>query len=389
MNRRTFVQLMAGASVAVHSRRMWAAGRDKVIVVGAGIIGSSIAYHMARQGAEVTLLEKDHPAAGTTRNSFALLNASGKSPRSYYDLNLAGMEGWHRLKLEIGSELPLQLGGSLTWSAPDPTALEANKKHLKERQSWGYSIREITEADIKQLVPGVVPGPVTFAQFADIEATIDPVVAANVLVAKAQAYGAKVIYPCEVTAMDLGDGRVRGLQTTRGKMEADYIVLAAGNAIPALASMAGMIVPLKESKGILAHSTPQPNILNRVIMPPGCDAKQHLDGRIVTGLNFGDTGDTVPTMELGAEYLANLAKYMPAAASAKVEFMTLGHRVLPKDDHPIMDRSQKYPNLYVAAQHSGMTCAPIVGQLVTMELLDQVSVDMFEPYRLSRFSPKT
>lgn len=385
MNRRRFVQLMAGTAVAAQSRRMRATGRDKVIVVGAGIIGSSIAYHMAKQGAEVTLLEKDHPAAGTTRNSFALLNASGKTPRSYYDLNLAGVKGWHRLKLEIGSELPLQLCGSLEWSAPDPATLEAKRKHIQERQSWGYSIREIGVAEIAQLVPGVAPGPVGFAQFADVEATIDPVAAANVLVAKAQAYGAKVNFPCEVTAMDLGDGRIRGLQTTKGKMEADYVVLAAGNAIPGLASMAGMIVPLKESKGILAHSMPQPNALNRVIMPPGCDAKQHPDGRIVTGLNFGDTGDTVPTMELGASYFAQLAKYLPAATSAKVEFMTLGHRVLPKDDHPIMDRSQKYPNLYVAAQHSGMTCAPIVGQLVAMELLDQVSVDMFEPYRLSRF----
>jgi glycine/D-amino acid oxidase-like deaminating enzyme len=377
---------MAGSAVAVESRRMWAAGRDRVIVVGAGILGSSIAYHMAKQGAEVTLLEKDHPAAGTTKNSFAWLNASGKSPRSYYDLNLAGMEGWNRLKLEIGPELPLQLGGSLEWSAPDPATFEARKKHLQERQSWGYSVRQIGEGDIEQLVPGVAPGPVGFGQFADQEATIDPVVAANVLVAKAQAHGAKVIFPCEITGMDLGDGRIRGVETTKGKMEADYVVLAAGNAIPGLASMAGLIVPLKESKGILAHSTPQPRILDRIIMPPGCDAKQHLDGRIVTGLNFGDSGDTAPTMELGAGYFAKLAKYLPAAAASKVDFMTLGYRVLPKDEYPIMDRSQKYPNLYVAAQHSGMTCAPIVGQLVAMELLDQVSVGMFEPYRLARFS---
>jgi glycine/D-amino acid oxidase-like deaminating enzyme len=121
-------------------------------------------------------------------------------------------------------------------------------------------------------------------------------------------------------------------------------------------------------------------------MPPTCDAKQHPDGRIVTGLNFGDSGDVVPTMELGASYFENLAKFLPAAAQSKVDFMTLGHRVMPKDGLPIIDRSPKYPNLYVAAQHSGMTCAPIVGQLVSMELLDQVSTDMLQPYRLARFA---
>jgi len=377
--------------VVVQSRATWAAGRDRVIVVGAGIMGASIAYHLAKQGAAVTLLEKEHPAAGTTKNSFAWLNASGKSPRSYYELNLAGMEGWRRLQLEIGSELPLQLGGSLQWSAPDPTLLGDKKKHIEERQSWGYSIREVGGDEITKLAPGVVAGPVGFGQYADQEGTIDPVVAANVLVAKAKAFGAKVVYPCEITGMDLGEGRIRGVQTTQGKMEADYVILAAGNATPMLAAMAGVKVPLKESKGILAHGAPQPMMLNKVIMPPGSDIKQHLDGRIVTGLNFGESGDIAPTAALGAEYFDKVAKYLPAAARTKVEFMTLGYRVMPEDGHPIIDRAAKYPNLYVVAQHSGMTCAPIVGQLVSMEVLDQVSVDMLEPYRLARFSapPKT
>ena len=61
---------------------MIALTRDHVIVADAGIIGASIAYHLAKRGARVTLLEKEHPAAGTTKNSFAWLNASEKSPRS-------------------------------------------------------------------------------------------------------------------------------------------------------------------------------------------------------------------------------------------------------------------------------------------------------------------
>ena len=91
-------------------------------------------------------------------------------------------------------------------------------------------------------------------------------------------------------------------------------------------------------------------------------------------------------MALGREYLDTVAKYLPAAGKAELDYMTLGYRVMPKDGHPIFDRAPKYPNLYVAAQHSGMTCAPIAGQLVSMEVLDQVNVDMLAPYRLSRFS---
>ena len=66
--------------------------------------------------------------------------------------------------------------------------------------------------------------------------------------------------------------------------------------------------------------------------------------------------------------------------------MTLGYRVMPQDGHPIIGRSPQFPNFYVAALHSGMTCAPIVGQFAATEILDQVDVDLLQPYRAARFS---
>src|SRR5947209_20602884 len=112
---------------AAYSGKLTARGHDHVIVAGAGIIGSSIAYHLARRGARVTLLERERPAAGTTRNSFAWLNASSKSPRGYYELNLAGMLGWRRLAIEIGPSLPVQWGGGLQWCKPQEAAQDSMK----------------------------------------------------------------------------------------------------------------------------------------------------------------------------------------------------------------------------------------------------------------------
>jgi hypothetical protein len=65
--------------------------------------------------------------------------------------------------------------------------------------------------------------------------------------------------------------------------------------------------------------------------------------------------------------------------------MTLGHRVLPQDGFPIVGFPERRPNLYIAALHSAMTMGPIIGQLAAMEILDGVEVDLFAPYRLSRF----
>jgi glycine/D-amino acid oxidase-like deaminating enzyme len=386
MQRRTLLQLLGLSAMPIASAPLRAFSNDHVVVAGAGIIGASIAYHLARRGARVTLLEKEHPAAGTTKNSFAWLNASDKSPRSYYELNLAGIAGWRRLELELGASLPIQWGGGVQWCKPTGNLAERMREHVKQRQAWGYSIRLIDNAELPRLVPNLVPGETGAANFADQEGTVDPVVAAHALVAAAQSLGAKVVYPCEVKDLRMAAGRMTHAVTSQGVMEADYLVLATGNAVPALAAKAGMNVPLKESKGILAHSTPQPELLRRVIMPPGADVKQNFDGRVVTGANFGDTGDAQPTMELGAEYIAAAAQYLPQLKNVKVDYMTLGYRVMPEDGHPIIGRSPQFPNVYAAALHSGMTCAPIVGQLASIEILDRVDVDMLQPFRASRFS---
>jgi glycine/D-amino acid oxidase-like deaminating enzyme len=120
VNRREFLYLTGTTLLTARTNSAWAAAPTHVVIVGAGIMGVSLAYHMARRGTRVTILEKQQPAAGATRNSFAWLNAAGKTPRPYYELNMLGMEGWRRLSLEIGPELLIQLGGSVHW-IPQPT----------------------------------------------------------------------------------------------------------------------------------------------------------------------------------------------------------------------------------------------------------------------------
>jgi glycine/D-amino acid oxidase-like deaminating enzyme len=206
MTRRTLVKLLGFSAVSLPGSPLSALSQDHVIVAGAGIVGASIAYHLVKRGARVTLLEKEHPAAGTTRNSFAWLNASDKSPRAYYDLNLAGIAGWRRLQLDLGERLPVQWGGRVQWCKPEEALVSRMKQHVRDRQAWGYPIGMIEAHDLTRLIPGVVPGDVGAANFADQEGTVDPVVAANALVSKARELGAQVIYPCEVKDLKLGDG---------------------------------------------------------------------------------------------------------------------------------------------------------------------------------------
>ena len=73
------------------------ADKPAVLVIGAGIVGAAIAYRLAASGAAVTVVERSEPGRGTTATSFAWVNANRKTPRPYYDLNLAGMDEHRRL----------------------------------------------------------------------------------------------------------------------------------------------------------------------------------------------------------------------------------------------------------------------------------------------------
>jgi glycine/D-amino acid oxidase-like deaminating enzyme len=378
MDRRSLLAILSATAARGFAKN------DRVVIVGAGIIGASIAYHLARRGANVTILEKQRPGAGATQNSFAWINSFSKQPRPYYDLNLYGIAGWRRLSLEIGAELQILWGGSVQWASSNDEA-ERMRNNVGRVEQWGYAAHMIPEAEISKLLPGFAPGPVSAACFADQEGTVDPMQALGTLLKRAQALGAKVEYPCTVTGISVTGQQVRWVETSRGRVDADFLVLAAGVDTPHLAKMVHVDVPLKESPGILAHTAPAERMLDRIALAPGANIKQNPDGRIVTGTDFVGASKIDGSKEFGEKLLDNARRFLPRMKDATLETVTVGYRVLPKDDHPIVGFVEKCPNLYIAAMHSGITLSPLIGQVAAAEILDGVSVDLLELYRPSRF----
>jgi glycine/D-amino acid oxidase-like deaminating enzyme len=385
MDRRRFLELFAGVSVSALPGFRAAGGGNRVVVAGGGIVGSSIAYHLARRGAEVTLFEKSRPSAGATEKSFAWINATfGKRPRHYYELNRMGMEAYRHLDDELRGELGIRWGGSLEWYG-DPREAQELRLQVRRHQVWGYPTRLIEEAEFHRLEGSLEPGRVLAAAHSEQEGHVDPVHAVDVYLKKAQAQGARVTFPAEITGVDIRGGRLAGVETTVGSVEADVLVVACGVDTPRLAATAGLDVPLKDSPGLLAHTPPLPALVNRVVLAPGAHMKQKLDGRLVTGAGFGGSPTTDASGENGERILAEAARFLPALEGAGVEKVTLGFRPLPKDDHPIVGFCEGSPGIYLAVMHSGVTLSALIGRLSAMEILDGVSVDLLSPYRLSRF----
>jgi glycine/D-amino acid oxidase-like deaminating enzyme len=109
----------------------------KTIVIGAGVMGASVAYRLTQAGAAVTVLEAARIGGGTSGISFAWTNAHKKPPEPYHDLNVAGMKAHAALADEFGARPWWHGGGSLEWEAePDRTA---QRENIEQLQSWGYA----------------------------------------------------------------------------------------------------------------------------------------------------------------------------------------------------------------------------------------------------------
>jgi glycine/D-amino acid oxidase-like deaminating enzyme len=387
IDRRRWLQLMAGLALSGVPAAAQAPRRDRVVVAGGGIIGASIAHRLARRGAQVTLLERVAPGTGTTATSFAWINAK-KRPREYHTLSQLGINAWRVLDHELKGELPLVWGGSLEW-VTDATLSARLTDVNREYQRWGYPIRPLDALQMAALEPGVrfdgVPGGV----HAEAEASVDPQGATEVIATHARAAGARVVYPATVTGLDLQAGRLRAVRTTEGDIDADVLVIACGNDTPALARLVGIDVPLTRSAGILVHTTPQPAAIGRVLLSPLGQIKQKRNGRFVTGADFGNTANEDTSKARGEQFLQRMAAVLPALGTAPVDKLTLGLRVMPKDGYPIVGFAEGHPDIYVAAMHSGMTLGPLVGQLAASEILDRVEIDVLAPYRLQRFAAGT
>jgi glycine/D-amino acid oxidase-like deaminating enzyme len=358
-----------------------------VLVVGAGILGASIAYHLALRGAQVVVAERDRPGCRATQGAFAMLIASHEEgPRALNELYGAAVLDWRRLDAELGGQPPIQWGGCLTWKAPGPEA-ERLRADMRRVQAWGGALQPLAADDFGRLVPGVNPGPFGAGVFSPNQGTVDPQLATDVLVASGRRLGVDYRFPCEVRGLVVDGGRVSGAETSQGRIAADVVVVAAGQETDRLAGTAGARAPHTVVSGALAHSAPHTRALNRVLNGPDGSIKQNPDGRIVTGLDYrpGATADDL-SEAYGNRLLESAARTVPAFRGARLGKMTLGVVPIPKDGQPILGFAKAPANLYLALTMSGITMAPIVGRFAAAEIVDGLTIETLAPYRPARFA---
>lgn len=395
MDRRQFLQLLGIAALA---RKARAAAGPRVVVAGAGIIGASIAFHLAKAGASVTVIDREGPATHASRGSFAWINATwSKQPRSYHQLNQAGVQRWRSLQPLLN--LPVRWGGSLEGNAD--ASLEAELvRRVAEQQDWGERTRLVESVELSKLEPDVDFSGLRQVVFSENDGATDPVTATHAFLNGAVALGARVEHPCELTGVELAARRLTAVQTSRGDIAADRLVLATGAAANAGKRFADWDVPLRDAPGATALTTPMPRLVQRVLWMPGVHVHQRDDGRIVLGEEAGPPQgeahalrlqahpNDFPAREIALEHAERMRaaaqRYLPGFTRAEFESARICWRPMPLDGYPVLGASPARPDVYLAIMHSGVTLAPVVGELVSQEIVSGGLADLLKDFRPDR-----
>ena len=377
----------------------------QVVVVGAGIVGASIAYHLTQRGARVTIVDSGKPGFGASSHSFAWINAGAKSPAAYHDLNRRSLEMWDRFAQRLGCDVGLRWGGKLSWEATSQGAAGL-KERVRQLQEWGYPSRLLDEAELHHLAPELSLGTVTAAEFSEIEGQVEPQMVVDACLRRAKELGAELVEGTSVTALARSQGRLRveSLETSAGSLPCDVVVLAAGVSTTKLAAQAGVHVLQEESPGVVVRTDPRPPLLPTVpvVYAPALDPEHseiHLrqchDGSLMIGEGNQESLRRDDTQAHANDLLGRATHYLPSLAGARAITVPVGYRPMPLDGYPVLGfsapgspapgSSEAAPNVYIALTHSGVTLAPLIGELAAIEIVDGARVEGLSPYRPERF----
>jgi glycine/D-amino acid oxidase-like deaminating enzyme len=369
------------------------------VVIGAGILGASVAVRLAAAGMRVTLLDQDQPGRGTSRWSFAWANSNDKGPRAYHDLNHAGLRAW--------AELAPRLDGAAWYRPVGHVELAADGAELAARverlTSCGYPARLIGAGEAAELEPALLPpeGQATAAWFpGEAYLLTEPLIAR--LVADLTRRGGTLLTgePGRVTGLDAGPGGTALVRTAAGaEIEAGQVVCCAGRWTPALAALAGAAgtaplvpwdTPGSPAPELVVRAGPVgPEGPARVIHTPRIALRPHQGGLLHLEASDRPADLHTPEAELrrmAAEFLDRARQTVRGLDEAHVVAARVCVRPLPADELSIVGRLPGAGWLYVAVTHSGVTLAAHLSRLIAAELTTGTEAAELTPYRPARFA---
>lgn len=366
-----------------------------VIIIGAGIHGASLAFHLAERGVKATVLEKATMAAGATGRSSGMV-------RMHYDVEADARLAWRSWAYfndwaeRVGGDSGFNDVGFLQMVPPrDMVALEAN---VAMQQRIGIVTGIVDATEVRRLLPGIDIGDDQVAAFEPHSGFADPTSSTTSLMASATDRGAQLVQRCAVTDIRVEGDRVVGVTTTRGDFDAPIVVNAAGAWAGRVAEMVGLDVPLGVWRHDVAYVQRPPDVGRHIGFIDFANlfySRPEGESLTLVALEDGNPTDGDPDapvdsaapgfIERAAE---RIVRRLPPFARAGLHSAHSGQDGITPDQHPIIGPAGP-EGFWLDCGYSGtgFKIAPAVGASLSQLIVEGAPAnDDLAIYRYERFA---
>jgi glycine cleavage system aminomethyltransferase T/glycine/D-amino acid oxidase-like deaminating enzyme len=385
--------------------------RARVVIVGGGVTGCSIAYHLAHLGwTDIVLLEQNRLTAGTTWHAAGLITSAGMTDETALFFSRYSRDLYARLEAETGHSTGFRAVGhiSLATSKERQAAL---RREAAWMHGFGVEDTEISPRELADMWPLAKTDDVLSGFYVADEGRADPVGVATSLAKGARQLGATVIEGVAATGVTLSRGRVTGVRTERGEIETEVVVNAAGMWARQFGALAGVSVPLQAAEHyyLLTDTVPGMDPDLAVIEDPDSygyyrpegdgmlvglfepvGAPWSLDG-VARDFAFGKLP---PDWERMEPYLGKAMDRIPSLADTGVRTFFCGPESFTTDIRPLLGPAPEVDGYFVAAglNSLGILSGGGVGNMLAHWIVDgvppvdatAVAIDRTASYETSR-----
>lgn len=366
------------------------------IVIGAGVMGASISFHLAERGLKVAILERKVTASGATGHSSGLV-------RMHYDLAAESeltfksyqiyFSNW---KERVGGECGFQNTGFLQIAKREHE--DKLRGNVANQQKIGINTSVISVDEVRKLFPDLVTEYFDYAAYEPDSGYADATLTTNSFIEAAKRNGAMLIQNCEVTAIHASGGKVTGVSTTKGDFSSPIVVNAAGPWAKHVAALANIDVPLVTWTHDVAflHRPPAlgkipaciDDVINCYYRPEGsalilaAGEDESLRGEAP------DEEDQTPTPTFLEKLIDQMVKRIPKIEESGLHSIHVGRDGITPDQRAIYSGTD-LNGFYLACGLSGtgFKTSPAAGASMAELILDGTpqTVDI-TPFRFSRFA---
>ncbi|WP_074063484.1 NAD(P)/FAD-dependent oxidoreductase [Rhizobium etli] len=341
--------------------------RPRIVVVGAGIIGSAITYNLAIQGADVLLLDKGHTAgSGVTGRAFGWINVINGTPGDQsYALWREAVAEYRALQVVLPTAFACARSGALLWKS----TAEETETFAELHRHAGERVELLSRKTLQELEPRIRRAP-DLAAFSPDDLALDPGQLAIDLVAAAVAAGGSTLFGATAYAIETANGKVSGLKVGHETIPADIVVMSAGPGIQELTDGLGIQTGLTTSPALLLRYGCNRPIISHILRGPRLEIRQATDGTLLVAKSYVANGDENLPKLIGETLLAVMKDELDLPAQVTLKSAEIGERPVFVDGLPRMGFLSEVENLYLAVGHPGVILAPLMGRVTAEEIME-------------------